>query len=151
MRLRRTLVGALVTLMATVAVTNVAEPAFAKPSECTPFGGGRTFSLYNDNNGGGAYVKGVMCWSSQGDGYYHAWVNFFVYDTDENGAGATIRFEWLGPDGKTHYDVPPASDRAWTDGDRANASWTREDVRLLYVRACLTNTNSEAHHCGPKG
>ena len=35
-------------------------------------------------------------------------------DYQSDGSGATIRMEWTGTDGATHYDVPPPSQRAWT-------------------------------------
>lgn len=68
----------------------------------------------------------------------------------ENGAGATIRMEWTGTDGDMHYDVPPSSQRAWTTWATADGDWTKGNIKGLYVRACLTNTNSEGHHCGAR-
>jgi hypothetical protein len=100
MRLRRALIGVLVTLMATIGVTAIASPASAAPGLC--------------------------------------------------GARATIRMEWTGTDGATHYDVPPSSQRAWSAWDTADGDWTKGNIKNLYVRACLTNTNSEGHHCGSK-
>ncbi len=152
MRLHRALVGALVTLMATIGVTAIAEPAFAIPSTCSVYGyaNGREVYADNDNNGGGAFVTAILCYTNRGNGYYDTLVNWTVTDTEANGAGATIRMEWTGTDGQTHYDVPPDYQRAWTAWDTADGTWERNNIKNLYVRACLTNTNSEGHHCGPR-
>jgi hypothetical protein len=152
MKLRRALIGALVTLMATIAFTAVAEPALAAPGLCSALGypSGRQVYPTNNNNGGGAYVDATLCWKSSGNGYYDVYVSWDVTDTEADGAGATIRMEWTGTDGDVHYDVPPSSQRAWSVLETASGNWTRDHVKGLYVRACLTNTNSEGHHCGSK-
>jgi len=152
MRLRRILTGLLAALTATIAFTAVAEPAFAQPSACASrdYDSGRIVYLDNDNNGGGAFVTATVCYEQDGFGYYDTWVGWDVTDTAANGAGATIRMEWTGTDGKVHYDVPPSSQRAWTAWDTASGTWSRQNIEKLYVRACLTNTNSEGHHCGAK-
>jgi hypothetical protein len=153
MKFRRALIGALVTLLAVIGATAVASPASAAaPSLCnaTGYPSGREVHIDNANNGGGAFVSAVLCWKSRGNGYYDTFVSWTVTDNKANDAGATIRMEWTGTDGDTHYDVPPASQRAWTAWDTADGDWTRSNIKNLYVRACLTNTNSEAHHCGTK-
>ncbi|MFG3340323.1 hypothetical protein [Glycomyces sp. NPDC048151] len=152
MRLRRALIGALAALMATVGFTAVAEPAFAQPSLCAQKGypSGRTVNADNDNNGGGAFVTATLCWEPDGFGVYNTYVSWTVTDTAANGAGATIRMEWTDPLGEKHYDVPPSSQRAWTAWDTATGTWSRMNIENLYIRACLTNTNSEGHHCGAK-
>jgi hypothetical protein len=153
MRLRRALIGALAALVATVGFTAVAEPAFAAPTLCTALGypsGRIAYDVDNANNGGGAYLTATVCWRARGNGYYNTFVTWDVTDTKANGAGATIRMEWTGTDGDMHYDVPPSSQRAWTEWTSAEGDWTRDNIKGLYVRACLTNTNSEAHHCGTR-
>ncbi|MEU5870910.1 hypothetical protein AB0A73_05035 [Glycomyces sp. NPDC047369] len=153
MRFRRALVGALTALMAAVAVLAVAEPAAAAiPRNCSRLGydNGRAVHVTNDNNGGGAEVYADLCYSSIGANLYEAYVIWNVLDTKENGAGATIRMEWQDWTGDMHYDVPDADGRAWNYGDSIVDFWTGDNLRGLYVRACLTNTFSEGHHCGPK-
>lgn len=153
MRLRRILTGALVSLMTTVAVLAVAQPAQAIPSTCSTYGyaNGRNVIVHNDYNTSGAYVYADLCWTSRGNGYYDTLVTWTVTDTEANGAGATIRMEWTGTDGKTHYDVPPSYQRAWNVWEGVDGFWNKGNIKNLYVRACLTNTDSEAHHCGAKG
>jgi hypothetical protein len=152
MKLRRAVTGALVALTAAAAGLVVTQPAYAAPGLCTAAGypSGRTVYADNDNNGGGAYVTSTLCWRARGNGYYDTFVTWDVTDTSANGAGATIRMEWTGTDGDTHYDVPPSSQRAWTAWATADGDWVRSNIKNLYVRACLTNTDSEAHHCGPR-
>lgn len=152
MKLRRALIGALVALMAAAGLTAVAEPALAASSTCTYIGyqNGRDVVANNFNNGGGAYVEANVCWTSRGNGYYDVGVFFDVTDTLANGAGATIRMEWDGTDTATHYDVPPSNERAWNSGETRHSFWKKSNIRLIYVRACLTNKHSEAHHCGAK-
>lgn len=152
MKLRRALTGALVALTATAAGLVVAQPAYAAPGLCSGAGypSGRIVYADNDNNGGGAYVAATLCWKARGNGYYDTWVTWDVTDTLANDAGATIRMEWTSPDGATRYDVPPSSMRAWTTWSTADGDWVGSNIKNLYIRACLTNTNSEGHHCGPK-
>lgn len=153
MKFRRALIGALVTLMATVGVVAVASPAAAVPSICGAAGynNGRNVIVHNDLNGSGAYVYADLCYRSNGNGYYDTAVFWTVSDTLANGSGATIRMEWTGTNGDTGYDVPPASQRAWNYLDAVEGDWSRSNIKDLYVRACLTNTGSEGHHCGAKG
>jgi hypothetical protein len=136
---------------AVIGSATIAQPASAAPpSKCTENGwpNGREVYADNANNGGGAMTVATLCWSRQSNGYYRTWVTYTVWDITANGAGATIRMEWTGTDGDTHYDVP--NNRAWVEGSSATGSWALSNIKDLYVRACLTNTNSEAHHCGPK-
>lgn len=154
-RLAYAAIGAVMTLAATVGVTVVADPASASvPDTCHAYGyyNGREVDVDNYNNGGGAYVYALLCWYNGNlPGYYNTQVWWTVWDTDANSAGATIRMEWEGTDTATHYDVPPEEGRAWVEGRQASGTWKKNNIRLLYVRACLTNHNSEAHHCGAKG
>ncbi|WP_112135580.1 hypothetical protein [Glycomyces dulcitolivorans] len=151
MKLRRALVGALVALMAAAGSLAIASPAQAIPSVCTNnyYANGRTVYADNENNGGGAFVHANICWDPDGFGMYDTYVEWTVTDTAANGAGATIRMEWLDPNGVKHYDVPPSGERAWTAWDTATGNWDRMNIEGLYIRACLTNTDSEGHHCGP--
>ncbi|MEU5870912.1 hypothetical protein AB0A73_05045 [Glycomyces sp. NPDC047369] len=152
MKFRRALIGALVTLMAAVGAVAVASPASAAPAICNALGfpSGRDVYIDNNDNGGGAFVSANLCWKSNGNGYYDTFVEWTVTDTEANGAGATIRMEWTGTDGDTHYYVPEASQRAWTAWATADGEFARGNIKGLYVRACLTNTNSPGHHCGAK-
>ncbi len=152
MKLRRALTAALVALTATAACLVVAQPAYAAPGVCTSLGypSGRTVYADNDNNGGGAYVAADLCWKARGNGYYDTFVTWTVTDTLANGAGATIRMEWTGTDGATRHDVPPSNQRAWTTWSNASGDWVGSNIKNLYIRACLTNTDAEGHHCGPK-
>lgn len=154
MKRLRVLAGTLAALLATTTGSLVlAGPAYAIPSLCSnlQWPNGRSVELNNSSNGGGSYLKATLCWDSIGNGYYETLVSFYVFDYEEDGSGATVRMEWTGTDGATHYDVPPASERAWTFQAEAHGGWTRNNIKNLYVRACLTNTDREAHHCGPKG
>lgn len=154
MKRLRVLAGTLAALVATAGSFVLADPAHAAvPSLCSnlQWPNGREVELNNSSNGGGSYVEATLCWDPIGNGYYETMVSFYVFDYQSDGSGATIRMEWTGTDGKTHYDVPPASQRAWTYLSQADGVWNRNNIKNLYVRACLTNTNSEAHHCGPKG
>jgi hypothetical protein len=153
MRLRRALIGALVALIATIGLVGVAAPVSAAPAICSAAGynGGRNVIVDNLSNGDGAYVYADVCYQSLGNGYFDTAVFWTVTDTLANDAGATIRMEWTGTNGDTGYDVPPTSQRAYGEWNSAEGDWGRDDIKDLYVRACLTNTGSEAHHCGPKG
>ncbi|MEJ3750945.1 hypothetical protein WEI85_47960 [Actinomycetes bacterium KLBMP 9797] len=154
MKRLRVLAGTLAALMATSGGLVVAGPAHAAvASLCSnlQWPNGREVELTNSSNGGGSHVKATLCWDPIGNGYYETMISFYVIDYGSDGSGATIRMEWTGTDGKTHYDVPPANQRAWTYGVQADGVWTRNNIKNLYVRACLTNTDREAHHCGPKG
>jgi hypothetical protein len=152
MKIRPAVAGVLVALMAAVGVVAVASPAAAAPAICNAAGytGGREVHIDNDNNGGGAFVSATLCYKALGNGYFDTYVEWTVTDTDSNDAGATIRMEWTGTNGDTGYDVPPSSQRAWGAWETATGTWSRDDIKDLYVRACLTNLDSEAHHCGPK-
>jgi hypothetical protein len=154
MQFRRALIGALVALTATIGVVAFAAPASAAaPSICGAAGytNGRNTIVHNDLNGSGAYVYADVCWKPTGDGFYSTAVFWTVSDTEADGSGATIRMEWTGTDGRTHYDVPPSSQRAWHYLDAVEGDWGKSSIKNLYVRACLTNADSEAHHCGAKG
>jgi hypothetical protein len=153
MRFRRALVGVLVSLMTTTAVLAFAQPASAAmPPFCAEWDwdNGRQVHVTNDANGGGASVDATICWADKGNGAFIGLVVFEVTDTKANGAGATVRMEWTDYDGKTQYDVPLVSQRAWTAFETVKGDWGLDGVKNLYVRACLTNTTSEAHHCGAK-
>jgi hypothetical protein len=152
MKLHRALVGILTALMATVGFQVVAEPAFAAPWNCNilEYDNGRHVETTNANNGGGSAISGDVCWTPDGNGYYKVHVRWTVSDVKADGAGATIRIEYTGKDGATHYLVPASEDRAWTNGESAFGTWNLYGIKNVYVRACLTNTSSPAHHCGPK-
>jgi hypothetical protein len=138
--------------MATVGFQVVAEPAFAAPWNCEimEYYSGRHVDTDNAANGGGSRVIADVCWNSRGNGYYNVYVRWSVGDIEADGAGATIRMEYTDLNGVTRYFVPASADRAWTNGSTAHGSWRLNNVKNLYVRACLTNTDSPAHHCGPK-
>ncbi|MFG3340322.1 hypothetical protein [Glycomyces sp. NPDC048151] len=153
--IRRALTVALAALTSAVGAVAVAAPAQAAvPYTCSVYGytNGRTVIADNEGVGqaGGAHVYADICWAPRGDGYYNTLVVWDVQDTLADGSGATIRMEWTGTDGDVHYDVPPANQRAWTYLSTAEGSWQRNNIKGLYIRACLTNTNSEGHHCGTK-
>jgi len=152
MKLRRALVGILTALMATVGIQVVAEPAFAAPWNCNilEYDNGRHVETTNANNGGGSAISGDVCWTANGNGYYTVHVRWTVSDIKSDGAGATIRMEYTGTDGATHYFVPASADRAWANGENAFGTWNLSNAKNLYVRACLTNTSSPAHHCSAK-
>jgi hypothetical protein len=152
MRFRRALVGVLVTLMALLGSAVVAQPAHAAPTpqKCLRNGmdNGREVYTDNSNNGGGAMAVVTLCWRSVGGGWYDTLTEFTVWDIEADGSGATIRLEWTGTDGATHYRVPRS--RAWTYQSQVTAEIFQLSVKNLYVRACLTNADSPAHHCGPR-
>jgi hypothetical protein len=153
MRFRRTLTGVLVALMAAALNVGFAMPASAAvPGYCEDLGfsNGRSVRTDNDGNGGGAYVVATLCWTRTANGFYRTHTSFTVEDTAANGAGATIRIEWTGTDGATYYYVPIPEERAWSKGEIESAEFSEHDIKALYVRACLTNANNPAHHCGPK-
>jgi hypothetical protein len=153
-RLRRALTGILMALTATAGVLTVAQPASAAiPDYCAQWNwdDGREVHVTNNANGGGASVDATICMAYNSDGTYISLVVFEVTDTKANGAGATIRMEWADYDGTTHYDVPIEAHRAWSFGETVNGDWRDDRTKTgLFVRACLTNTASEAHHCGGK-
>lgn len=154
MKCLRVLAGVLAALMATAGSLVVADPALAAlPRLCSDlqWPSGREVELTNNNNGGGSYIAATLCWGAIGNGYYNTTVSFDVLDDQADGSGATIRMEWTGTDGATHYDVPPAGERAWTYLSQAGGGWNRDNIKGLYVRACLTNTTLEAFNCGSKG
>jgi len=152
MRFRRAFIGALAAVLATVGAVAVASPAQAAPSKCWTLGydNGREVFASNDYNGDGAFVDALLCWSARGNGYYDTYVEWTVYDDLANGAGATIRIEWTGTDGALHTFVPPSNQRAWTDGESVNGVKHTDNIKGLYIRACLTNTSNPWHHCGVK-
>jgi hypothetical protein len=153
-RLRPTVCALSVAATAAAGVLAVAVPAYAAvPQLCKDKGytNGRNVVTDNDNNGGGAYVTATLCWKPYGSGTYNTFTRYSVRDTAADGAGATIRFEWTGLDsGNTYYYVPDSQYRAWTYGDTVSSDVELGNIQGLYVRACLTNTGSPAHHCGPK-
>ncbi|WP_112135577.1 hypothetical protein [Glycomyces dulcitolivorans] len=154
MKLRRAVIGALAAMLALAGSLAFAAPAQADvPPKCNTLGydNGRHVYLNNDDNGGGAFVSAFVCFEANGSGLYNTYVEWGVTDTAANGAGATIRMEWLDSSGVKRYDVPPSSQRAWALDESATGTWDRNSIEQLYVRACLTNTDSEGHHCGAKG
>jgi len=152
MRFRRALIGALVAVMGAVGALAVASPAQAIPDTCSVWGyaNGRTEYVTNDSNGGGARATVDLCYTNRGDGYFNTLVVWQVVDSAANGAGATVRMEWTGTDGEVHTYVPDDWERAWTAWSTAEGEWEKDNIKGLYVRACLTNTTNAAHHCGPK-
>ena len=153
MRALRRILSALVVTATAAGVVAIATPASAAiPTWCTDRGyaNGRFVITSNDNNGGGALVKAFLCWSRRSDGYYNTESYYYVEDTAANGAGATPRFEWIGTDGFMHYAVPPPDYRVWTFGSSVTNIVEERPITGLYIRACLTNADSPAHHCGPK-
>ncbi|TDB75122.1 hypothetical protein [Micromonospora sp. KC723] len=156
-RLTRTAVALAATAVAVTGslVLPAAAAAAAPPQACADrgFTNGRNVKTSNHFNGGGAYVDAILCWKSMGNGYYYTWTHYYVEDTLADGAGATPRLEWTGTDGKIHYKVPPTDKRDWvydgTEGRNGVRGYMRADhIKGLFIRACLTNTNSPAHHCG---
>jgi hypothetical protein len=152
MMIRRMLIGALAALMATVGGLAISSPAQAIPTTCSNLGydNGRDGVTDNDANGGGAFVDAILCWSARGNGYYDTYVQWTVYDTSSNSAGATPRLEWTGTDGVLHTFTPPSSQRAWANGEYTNGVKHTNNIKGLYVRACLTNADNPSHHCGPR-
>ncbi|GAB3976711.1 hypothetical protein V1634_27560 [Plantactinospora veratri] len=154
MRRRRFLSYLLTVALAAVGIVTVANPAAAAPpSLCTGLGftNGRYVSTNNAKNGNGAHLAATLCWQPLGGspGMYHTYTYWRITDNAANGAGATIRLEWLDFNDRKHYRVPENHMRAWEYGETEAGGMTLTSINSLYVRACLTNTNSPAHHCGP--
>ncbi|MFG2006906.1 hypothetical protein ACGFNU_47950 [Spirillospora sp. NPDC048911] len=153
MKCPRTLAAALTATVTAACVVGIAGAAEAVPTICTDRGytNGRHVTIDNDNNGGGAYVDANICWRRIGNGNYYTLTRYHVWDTKANGAGATPRLEWTGLDsGNPYYFVPDSQYRAWNNGDTVSAEIEYNNIQGLYIRACLTNGNRPAHHCGPK-
>jgi hypothetical protein len=145
-RITRTAVALAATAVAAV-TGSLALPGAASaapPSACQSkgFTNGRTVIAHNAWNGDGASVAATLCWKSMGNGYYYTWTDYYVEDNSPDGAGATPRLEWTGPDGKIHYKVPPTDKRDWVYNQQAgggvNGEMRVDHIKGLFIRACLT-------------
>ena len=152
MKLRRAITGAVVACdgRRSGSGRRPARLCRARPVHGFGYPSGRTVYADNDNNGGGAYVTATLCWQSRGNGYYNTFVTWDVTDTLANGAGATIRMEWTGTDGDTHYDVRRRASALGRLGPPPTATGSGATSRTSTSGLVLTSTNSEAHHCGPR-
>jgi len=147
----RAIIGTVTAMVAVAGTLTFAAPASANAT-CNTRGytNGRTVGITNSDNGGGAQVVANVCYTKLDNGLFKAAVWYTVKDTKANGAGAAIRMEWNSGEGDIHYDV--ADPRDWEyDSTEVSGYWgEKTNIKNLWIRACLTNSNSEGHHCSIK-